>query len=316
MKLGVAIGRPLSEQGDTNLVDSFIAHGRRVADAGIGTLWLGQMYHYDSITMAALVGQAVPDVTVGVSVIPINPRHPIEVSAAAQTAQAATHGRFQLGLGLGAPVIEGPSYGLRVDKPIRHLREYLTVLRQLLDTGTADFHGETITVAPKFTTSQPGGENIPVLVAAMAPQALRATGELADGTIPLHAGPRALGQDIVPVIDGAAERAGRPRPRVIAGVAVVVTADPERVRALAIEDMAFYENIPSYRKVLDAEGVQHTGELAIVGDEEHVAKELQRYFDAGATEVFASHTELGGPEDEARTLALLGELSTLRRHAR
>ncbi|ORA61599.1 TIGR03564 family F420-dependent LLM class oxidoreductase [Mycobacteroides franklinii] len=312
MKLGVAIGRPLSVQGDTNLVDVFIAHGRRVTDAGIGTLWLGQMYHYDAITMAAVVGQAIsPEKlrTVGVSVIPINPRHPIEVSAAAQTAQAATHGRFQLGLGLGAPVIEGPSYGLHVDKPIRRLREYLTTLRQLLDTGTADFHGETLTVAPEFTTSQPGGENIPVLVAAMAPQALRATGELADGTIPLHAGPRALSREIVPVINTAAERAGRPLPRVIAGVAVVVTSEPERVRALAIEDMAFYENIPSYRKVLDAEGVQHTGELAIIGDELHVATELQRYFDAGATEVFASHTELGGPQDEARTLALLGELS-------
>ncbi|MUM16613.1 LLM class F420-dependent oxidoreductase [Mycobacterium sp. CBMA 623] len=312
----MAIGRPLSVQTDTNLVDSFIAHGRRVAEAGISTLWLGQMYHYDSITMAAVVGQAVPGVTVGVSVIPINPRHPIEVSAAAQTAQAATHGRFQLGLGLGAPTIEGPSYGLRVEKPIRRLREYLTTLRQLLDTGTADFHGETLTVAPKFTTAHPGGENVPVLVAAMAPQALRATGELADGTIPLHAGPRALGQQIVPVINQAAERAGRPRPRVIAGVAVVVTSDPDRVRALAIEDMAFYETIPSYRKVLEAEGVQHTGELAIIGDEVHVAKGLQRYFDSGATEVFASHTELGGPDDEARTLALLGELSTSRRHAR
>ncbi len=305
----MAIGRPLSVQGDTNLVDVFIAHGRRVTDAGVGTLWLGQMYHYDAITMAAVVGQAIPPEklrTVGVSV---NPRHPIEVSAAAQTAQAATHGRFQLGLGLGAPVIEGPSYGLHVDKPIRRLREYLTTLRQLLDTGTADFHGETLTVAPEFTTSQPGGENIPVLVAAMAPQALRATGELADGTIPLHAGPRALSQEIVPVINAAAERAGRPLPRVIAGVAVVVTSEPERVRALAIEDMAFYESIPSYRKVLDAEGVQHTGELAIIGDEQHVTAQLQRYFDAGATEVFASHTELGGPQDEARTLALLGELS-------
>ncbi|WP_096505538.1 TIGR03564 family F420-dependent LLM class oxidoreductase [Mycobacteroides stephanolepidis] len=312
MKLGVAIGRPLSVQTDTNLVDAFLAHGRKVTDAGVRTLWLGQMYHYDAITVAAVIGQAIPPEklsTVGVSVIPINPRHPIEVSAAAQTAQAASHGRFQLGLGLGAPVIEGPSYGLHVDKPIRRLREYLTTLRQLLDTGTADFHGETLTVAPRFTTAQPGGENIPVLVAAMAPQALRVTGELADGTIPLHAGPRALSREIVPVIDAAAERAGRPRPRVIAGVAVVVTSDAARVRALAIEDMAFYESIPSYRKVLDAEGVRHTGELAIIGDEEHVAGELRRYFDAGATEVFASHTELGGPKDEARTLALLGELS-------
>ncbi|WP_407028673.1 LLM class flavin-dependent oxidoreductase, partial [Mycobacteroides abscessus] len=83
MKLGVAIGRPLSVQNSTNLVDTFIAHARRVAEAGVRTLWLGQMYHYDSITMAAVVGQTVPDVTVGVSVIPINPRHPIEVSGGA-----------------------------------------------------------------------------------------------------------------------------------------------------------------------------------------------------------------------------------------
>jgi alkanesulfonate monooxygenase SsuD/methylene tetrahydromethanopterin reductase-like flavin-dependent oxidoreductase (luciferase family) len=52
---------------------------------------VAQQFVFDAIALAAVIGSAVPGVRVGTSVVPINPRHPLIVAAAAQTAQAATH---------------------------------------------------------------------------------------------------------------------------------------------------------------------------------------------------------------------------------
>ncbi len=185
------------------------------------------------------------------------------------------------------------------------LREFLTVLRELFTTGTADFRGEVLTAVPPLPATVPGADPVPLLVAAMGPQALRATGELADGTLPYLAGPKVLAGEIVPAITAAASG----QPRVIAFVAGVVTSDVEQVRANAVEQLAFYERIPSYQRVIGLEGASRAGELAVVGDEETVAAEVRRYFDAGATEVVFTQTDLGSAEDQRRTWRLLGELS-------
>jgi alkanesulfonate monooxygenase SsuD/methylene tetrahydromethanopterin reductase-like flavin-dependent oxidoreductase (luciferase family) len=121
---------------------------------------------------------------VGTSVVPINPRHPLIVAQQAQTAQAATHGDFSLGLGLGARVIERPAFGSDWTNVITRLREHLTILRSVFDTGSVDFSGSEISAKPTWPVQVAGGTPIPVYVAAMGPKALQVTGELADGTIP------------------------------------------------------------------------------------------------------------------------------------
>ena len=84
-----------------NRVDEVVAQARRAYDLGVRQIWLGQQNDHDAIALAALVGAAVPGLGVGTSVVPINPRHPLIVASLAQTAQAASHGNFSLGLGLG-----------------------------------------------------------------------------------------------------------------------------------------------------------------------------------------------------------------------
>src|SRR5690349_4261798 len=138
--------------------------------------------------------------SVGTFVVPINPRHPLVVASAAQTAQAATGGNFSLGLGLGAHGPEQQAFGTAWPDTITRLREHLQVLRSILDTGAVDFHGRQFTAAPAWPVTVAGGSPLPVYVAAMGPKALRVTGELADGTLPYLAGPRTLEQFIVPTI--------------------------------------------------------------------------------------------------------------------
>ena len=310
MRIGIALSGFASAPETVNVVERAAEIGRFAAKAGIGSVWFAQLAGYDAVTLAALVGREVPGIDVGTSVVPIHPRHPIMLASAAKTAQAATGGRFQLGIGLGAASVSGNAYGVEYPPPVRNLREYLTALRPLLAGKDDPYEGEIVTSRPFAPTAVAGAEpEIPVLVAAMGPQALRVTGELADGTIPFLAGPRTIAEQIVPTINTAAPRAGRPAPRVIGAIPVVVTDKPEQARQRAYELLSFYETIPSYRKVLDREGVERAGDVFVIGDEESVAAQLRRYVDAGVTEITLSQTNLLGPQAELRTWRLGGELS-------
>jgi F420-dependent oxidoreductase-like protein len=266
--------------GASNVVDDVIAQARRAFDVGVRQIWLAQRFDYDAISLAGLVGAAVPGIGVGTFVVPINPRHPLIVATSAQTAQAAAHGNFSLGLGLGAHAPEQQAFGTAWPNPVGRLREHLAVLRSIFDTGAVDYHEWPVALA--------GGTPIPLYVAAMGPKALRVTGELADGTLPYLAGPRTIEDFIVPTIADAASAAGRPAPQIIAAVPVVVSADTDAARNLAVEELAFYETIPSYAKVIAREGADRAADIAAVGPAEAVRAQLQRYRDAGATDLVLS----------------------------
>jgi F420-dependent oxidoreductase-like protein len=271
-----------------NVVDDVISQARRAHEAGVGQVWLAQQFDIDAITLSAVIGAVVPGLGVGTSVVPINPRHPLLVASAAQTAQAASHGRFSLGLGLGAHQPERQAFGTDWAKPVQRLRDHLTVLRAVLDDGAVDFHGEQFTASPEWPVHVAGGAPIPVYVAAMGPAALRVTGELADGTMPYLAGPRTLEEFIVPTIGSAAAAAGRSQPRIIAMVPALVSDDATVARELAAQRLEFYQSIPSYQKVIARERVDNVAELAAVGSQAQVRARLQAYRDAGATDLVLS----------------------------
>ncbi|WP_345622432.1 TIGR03564 family F420-dependent LLM class oxidoreductase [Streptomyces ziwulingensis] len=306
MTTGVA----LNAAGATNQVDASVSLAREAAAAGLRSAWFGQTFGADSPQLAAVVGREVPGLHVGTSAIPVFGRHPLVVSSQAQTAQAATHGRYHLGLALGTALLTETGFGIPYERPIARLREFLTALRQLTETGTADFHGELLTAKTPLSARVPGAEGgVPLLVAAMGPQALRASGELADGILPYLAGPRALSEHIVPAVTAAARAAGRPAPRVVALVYGVVTDDVDAVREQAAEQLSFYEQFPSYARAIGLSGGRRAVDVAVIGDERTVADEVRRYRDAGATEVVFSGTEIAGEADRRRTWALLGELA-------
>lgn len=306
----MTVGVALNASGAQNQVDASVELAREAAAAGLRSAWFGQTFGADSPQLAAIVGREVPGIHVGTSAIPVFGRHPLVVSSQAQTAQAATHGRYHLGLALGTRLLTEGGFGLPFERPVAHLREFLTALRQLTRDGSADFRGELLTAATPVTARVPGAERgVPLLVAAMGPKALQASGELADGILPYLAGPRALETHIVPALTAAAAAAGRPAPRVVALVHGVVTDDVDAVREKATGQLAFYEQIPSYARVVELSGGRRASDVAVIGDEKTVAAEIRRYRDAGATEVVFSGTEIAGEADRRRTWALLGDLA-------
>src|SRR6478672_238784 len=131
-----------------NVVDDVVSQARRAYELGVRQVWLAQQFDHDAIALAGLVGAAVPGLGVGTSVVPINPRHPLIVASQAQTAQAASHGNFSLGLGLGAHEPERQAFGSAWPNTIARLRDHLTILRLIFDTGAVDFTGAEISAHP------------------------------------------------------------------------------------------------------------------------------------------------------------------------
>ncbi|WP_197373181.1 TIGR03564 family F420-dependent LLM class oxidoreductase [Mycolicibacterium baixiangningiae] len=288
-----------------NAVDDAIAQATAAHDLGVRQIWLAQRVDHDAIALAGLIGAAVPGLGVGTSVVPINPRHPLLVASAAQTAQAASHGNFSLGLGLGAHEPERLAFGATWPDPVGRLREHLTVLRSVFDTAAVNFHGQHLSAAPEWAVAVPGGTPVPIYVAAMGPKALRVTGELADGTLPYLAGPRTIAEFIEPTIGKAAADAGRPTPRIIAVVPVLVAGDVDAARDEVAAELSFYESIPSYQKIIARENVSAVVDLAAVGPAGAVVRQLRRYADAGATDVMLTPVGRSDPG----TLAALREVA-------
>ncbi|HEX7823371.1 MAG TPA: LLM class F420-dependent oxidoreductase [Mycobacterium sp.] len=274
-----------------NRVDDVVAQAMRAHELGVRQVWLSQNNDHDAIALAAVVGAAVPGLGVGTSVVPINPRHPLIVASLAQTAQAASHGNFTLGLGLGAHLPERRAFGMSWPNTIARLREHLLVLRSIFDTGEVDFCGKEISAQPVWPVRVAGGTPVPVYVAAMGPKALQVTGELADGTMPYLAGPRTIAEFIEPTITKSAADAGRRKPRIVAQVPTLISDDVAAARNFAAEKLSFYEAIPSYQRVIAREGVAGGADLAAVGSVSSVKRRLQSYLDAGATDVVLTGLE-------------------------
>jgi 5,10-methylenetetrahydromethanopterin reductase len=136
---------------------------------------------------------------------------------------------------------------------------------------------------------------------------LELSGQVADGTATWMTGPRTIAEHIVPSITAAADAAGRKAPRVVAALPVCVTEDPDAARGTAANQFGIYGHLPSYQAMLAREGASGPGDVAVVGDEEAVARQLAAFAEGGATEFHAAR--FGSDEERARTLALVGELA-------
>jgi 5,10-methylenetetrahydromethanopterin reductase len=298
LRIGVFAG---DVTGPTALDD--LVRGAAEAEAdGFAGYWLPWISGHDPLVALALAGARTERIELGTAVVRTYTRHPADLAGAAVSVGAATGGRFTLGIGPShKPVIER-TFGYRFDRPVRNTEEYLEILGGLLDGSTVHLDGDQWTAHTRL--AHPDPVPVPVVVAALGPRMLELAGRRAAGTFTWMTGPATLAALTVPTITASAAAAGRPAPRVIVGVPVLVTDDATAGRARAAKTFAVYGRMPSYRAMLDREGWERPEDAAIIGDEDAVRAALDRIAAAGATDLVAVEFD-HDPAARRRTRATL-----------
>lgn len=278
MRIGLMIGG----DGQRRTLEDISGMARRVEAAGLDDVWMANIFSHDAISTLALVGRETTRIRLGTAVTPTYPRHPTALAQQALTTAAATGNRFTLGIGLSHKVMIEDMFGMSYDKPANHMREYLSVLMPLVRGETVTYQGEQYRVT-NVALDVPDAEPLPVVVAALGPVMLKLAGELAEGTNTWMVGPRTMEEHVVARLRAAASGAGRPDPQVVGGFPIVLTDRPDEARAKIADNLAMYGQLPSYRAMLDREGVAGPADVAIVGDENTLRGALKRLEDIGVT---------------------------------
>ena len=283
-------------------LEAIVADVEASESAGFASYWLAQTSLADSLQLLGIAGRSTSRIGLGTAVVPTWTRHPEVMAAGALTAQAASGGRLVLGVGLAHQTSVEDRWGMSWERPVKHMSEYLAILDSLLNTGSATFSGDVWTL-DRQAALPVGVEPPKVMLAALGEQMLKMAGRRTDGTILWCVGPRTLERQIAPVINEAAEGAGRSAPSVVCSLPVCVTDDPEPTRAFVGQILADYATLPSYRAMLDIEGVHGVEDISLIGGEDEVTAGLEAIAVAGATDFTAVVIpDRAGPE---RTLELL-----------
>ena len=301
MKISIFYGGPADVDSQVRAVQDYEAQG-------FDGVFFGSVTGADAMTVIALAGQKTTRIELGTSVVPTYLRHPTGMAMQALATQAATGGRFTLGLGPShKPFVEG-MLGIPYDRPAVHTREYLSVLLPLLHGEPVSFQGEFFKVSGQVRV--PNTEAPQVLISALAPVMLRIAGELAGGTITWMAGLRGVESHVVPRIRKAAQEAGRPEPRIMVGLPIVVTDDAAAAKEKAAQAFRVYGTLPNYQRILATSGAAGPADVAIVGNEAEVERQLRDLASAGATDFLTGMFTVGDDPQASlrRTTACLKEL--------
>lgn len=295
----VAVGAPVAQ---------ILDHAVEAEEAGFASYWLAQLALPDALTVLATAGARTSSIELGTAVVPTWVRHPLMLAGQALTVQASTGNRLALGIGLAHKRTVETSLRIPFDRPARHMEEYLSVLLPALHERAVSFAGDIWSAEVEGLNGTPEATPPPVLLAAMGPRMLRLAGERADGTILWLSGPKVIAERIKPAVDEAAAAAGRPAPRIVASVPVCVTPKPDEVRRTIATLLDGYNELPSYRGVMDAEGAGGPGDVSIVGSDDDVRAGLAAFADAGVTD-FAALEFVAGADDREATRALLADVA-------
>jgi alkanesulfonate monooxygenase SsuD/methylene tetrahydromethanopterin reductase-like flavin-dependent oxidoreductase (luciferase family) len=278
MRIGLSAGSPSAERA--------IEQAQEAEQAGFSSLWYPGAVGGDPLVQMALAGRATTRIELGTAVLQTYPCHPTLQVSRIKSVAAAVGRPVTLGVGPShRPAIE--RLGLSYDGVGRHTEDYVRALATLLD-----------------------GE-LPLLLAALGPRLLRVAGELADGTILWMANAQAIDSHVVPRITKSAAAAGRPAPRIVAGIPVAVHDDVAEARAAGAEQFSIYGTLPNYQRILSHGGISSPAEAVIVGDEDAVGRQIDALFAAGATDLWAAPFPVGPDRSasRARTRGLLAQLA-------
>jgi F420-dependent oxidoreductase-like protein len=187
---------------------------------GFSQVWTGEAYGTDAVTPVSWILSRTTKIMAGTGIMQIPARTPACTAMTVMTLQILSNNRFLCGLGVSGPQVVEGWHGVRFGKPMTRTKEYIAIIRQVLERKTAlQFHGEEYAIpyaGPDATglgralrSVTHGNPDIPFYLASITPAGLRTAGECADGVLPIFYSPEQPKIVSDPILAGMI-KAGRP----------------------------------------------------------------------------------------------------------
>ena len=277
---------------------------------GYDEVWQSQLpYTRDTTVVMSAYAVATTRVGLGTGVLPIYTRHPTAMAQMAATLDELSGGRFRLGIGVSHRATVEGMWGLKLERPVEAMAEYLEIVTSLIRSGSASVEGKFFTARANYAA--PHREDMPVMISALNPRMLGLAGEKADGAVLWMCSPAYIEKEVVPRVKAGRETAGKSFEgfAIVAPVPASLTSDPAAGRDVFRRSVQMYASLPFYRKMMDASGFAAelergeisdamVDELAVIGDAKTIREAIRRCRDAGATVVgpgpFSGHEGAAG----------------------
>src|SRR3954466_4120171 len=343
MRLGLHVGY----WGLGLTADEQLTLVREAESAGFDSVWAAEAYGSDTATVLAWLAANTETIKIGSAIFQMPGRSPAMTAMTAATLDNLSNGRMILGLGSSGPQVAEGWHGQRFAKQLARTREYVEILRKALARERLEYDGEIYELplpdgpgkALKLMIA-PVQERIPIYIAAIGPNNMKLTGEIADGWLPVFFSPEHVDESRALLSEGAA-RAGRelaPDFDIAPTVNVAIDEDLDRARGLMRDfialhlggmgsrDKNFYNQLVQRYGFEDAareiqelylDGKKDEAAAAIppelidavslVGPRERVRERLGVYRDAGVGTLIAAPVAVD-PADRRRMVRELAEM--------
>lgn len=280
-------------------MDALVEQAVRAEELGYERVWLPESWGREAATVLATIAERTDEIGIGTSILNVYSRSPALLGQLAATLQEATDCRFRLGLGPSGPILIENWHGMEFGNPLRHTREAIEIVKQVLEGEPAEYEGEYYTVEGFELRFDPPEPAPPVDAAAMGPKAVELAGRFADGWHAVNY-TRDGFRDRLEDFERGAELGDRSVEdlRVTVAIGACALADGERARDLTVQHTAFYIGGMGtyYRDNLARQGYE---EVAHAIYDAWQAGERERALDLVRTEL---HDQMGaaGTPEEAR----------------
>ena len=221
-------------------VNACLDVARRAEALGYESAWLADTGGVDPFVLASALARTVSTLRVGIAVSPAFTRTPVVFASMSGSIAQLMPGRFILGLGCSSETIVDRWNGVPFEKPLKRVRETVTLVRAMLQGERTSFKGETVRSEGFRLTALPP-QPVPIYVGALKPPMLRLAGEVGDGVavnlFPASALPRMIAE-----VERGATKAGKQASdlEIVCRFQAWVTDDPKGARALLRRAMAGY----------------------------------------------------------------------------
>jgi probable F420-dependent oxidoreductase len=283
----------LTKLGVWAATDSFsaadgAAFAKRVEGWGYGALWMPEATGREIFSSSAWLLANTTRLIVASGIANIYARDPIAAAAAQKGLNEQSGGRFLLGLGVShIPLVEGVRK-LKYGKPVTTMRAYLKAMAE------APYGAVAPAAVPK------------TVLAALGPNMLQLSGELADGAHPYNVPPEHTRQ---------ARALLGPGKLLCVEQGAILETNSARARSIARQFLTLYLGLPNYVENWRRLGFTDSDfagggsdrlidSVVVWGEEKTIRARIDEHWQAGADHVCVQALGPSGMSDE-RLLALL-----------